>query len=175
MSLAGQDHIRQRIARYVDTENADPYQTARDITSSISECTNLQQVEDLCYSVASATLEVLLDEPDRIDSPERQEVVSHQLVLLCKALKELPAPLDQDSKPYTTWAGQPWRDLPMLGAEMRERWNCSYISSRLAYTPANPSALPVPLNLYATVMLPNNQPHLEGMHYQENVARRTHG
>jgi hypothetical protein len=125
MSVSSQGDVRQKVARYVNSSNSDADAAARDITCTIHECKSLQQVEDLCYSVASAVLEILLDEPERINTLDKQEHTSDKLVQLCKAIKELPIPLDQNGRPYKTWAGQPWRDLPMLGAEMRERWNGS--------------------------------------------------
>lgn len=125
MSEAGQGDARQKVARYVDLEDSDANAAARHITSSISECKNLQQVEDLCYSIICGILQVLLDEPERINSLEKQELTADKLVQLCEAIKELPTPLDQDGHPYTTWAGQPWHNLPMLGAETREKWSGS--------------------------------------------------
>lgn len=52
--------------------------------------------------------------------PEHQ----HHLVELLVALTQLPPALDTQGQPLMLYEGRVWTDLPMLGWDFNDEWNC---------------------------------------------------
>lgn len=59
--------------------------------------------------------------------PDKQD----QLVELLSAIQRLPSPT-KDGQPLKCWDAVYWADLPLLGVDVREAWNCKFFISALS-------------------------------------------
>lgn len=86
-------------------------------------------IEGFCWSLWSSVVDAVKqasrsDGPAHPDDPLTLSGRVVRLAELVRAIKDL-GPLTLDNGEIAScWGGQCWNDLPILGAEMREAWNC---------------------------------------------------
>lgn len=80
----------------------------------------LEDLEAFCWTLWSAFVKMAESAPE--DAPR---VYMDRLVTLVQAIKESEPLRDSHGHALSFWAGQCWKDLPLLGPAMRERWNTS--------------------------------------------------
>lgn len=94
---------------------------ARQITSLC----DVQDVEGFCWSLWQAFIDTAQSVPQ-----ETALAQMDKLVQLVKAIKESEPLLDENGRSASFWGGECWKDLPLLGPQMRENWNESREYSR---------------------------------------------
>lgn len=118
MTGRGLDHVLARVLQDWITNtarNVRPELYAKQITSLC----DVDDVEDFCWTLWQAFI-------DAAQKPSiKTERQIDRLVQLVKAIREADPLLDKNGKVATCWDGQCWKDLPLLGPQMRENWNTS--------------------------------------------------
>lgn len=80
----------------------------------------LEDLECFCWTLWSAFVKTAESAPE--DAPC---VYIDRLVRLVRAIKESEPLRDSHGHVLSFWAGECWKDLPLLGPAMREKWNTS--------------------------------------------------
>lgn len=117
MPASGTDHALSDIlldwTRHTNVSRG-PERHVQQITSLC----DVRDVEAFCWSLWQSFIAAAQSVPDASASAQIA-----RLVQLVKAIKEAEPPLDQDGRNAACWGGECWKDLPLLGPQMRENWN----------------------------------------------------
>lgn len=124
------DHALAKILHDWTHSNADADAEAQVYAEQVTSLCDAEEVETFCWTLWQAVIDAaqLASGTSAVSQIER-------LVHLVEAIKNSKPLMDENGKNLACWGGKCWKDLPLLGPQMRENWNTSrelYTCSRLA-------------------------------------------
>lgn len=96
-------------------EDAKPELYAQKITSLC----DIEDVEGFCWTLWQA----FIDAAQSASGESLRQI--DRLVQLVEAIKKANPLLDKNGRVAACWGGECWKDLPLLGPQMRENWSTS--------------------------------------------------
>jgi hypothetical protein len=120
------DHhaVKKILQDWLKDESADaaaPITYAKQLTNLVDANSGLDEIEKFCWSLWQTFVDVAESVCDGGD--EAPIVTIDKLVSVVEAIRDSEPLRRENGEIVTPWAGRCWKDLPLLGPQLRENWN----------------------------------------------------